>query len=186
MDGNTDTTLKPCPFCGSEPIMRRGGRYGFWALCQHCGAALRMSDTEEDAANAWNRRAAKREDGNAAAMREAPVAVKEGVYTSDYGNRFAVVNVNLGGYRFVIHAGHTGFYPHIKVKDQKEVLNRVMGELVDCINKGAAVLAKPPRNCDRTKGEAEELFKERFGRPWTQAEDELAAWLFAPAEGGAP
>lgn len=41
-----------------------------------------------------------------------------------------------------------------------------------------AALAAQPRNCDRTKDEAEDLFKERFGRPWTQTEDELAAWLF--------
>ena len=47
-----------------------------------------------------------------------------------------------------------------------------------------AALAAPDRNCDRTKDEAEELFKARFGRPWTQTEDELAAFLFAPAEGG--
>ena len=46
-----------------------------------------------------------------------------------------------------------------------------------------AALAAPDRNCDRTKDEAEELFKARFGRPWTQTEDELAAFLFAPAEG---
>lgn len=84
-----------------------------------------------------------------ASTHEAPVAVKNGVYTGNYGNRFAVVNVNLGGYRFRLHADHTGFYPHIKVKDQKEVLNRVIDELVDCINKGAAALSEPPRNCDR-------------------------------------
>ena len=49
----------------------------------------------------------------------------------------------------------------------------------------SAALAAPARNCDRTKDEAENLFKNRFGRPWTQTEDELAAWLFDLAEGGA-
>lgn len=63
--------LLPCPFCGFEPVMRRGGRYGFWALCPHCGAALRMSDTEADAARNWNRRATQAQtsamqSGNAA------------------------------------------------------------------------------------------------------------------------
>lgn len=48
-----------------------------------------------------------------------------------------------------------------------------------------AALAAPARNCDRTKDEAESAFKAKFGRPWNTAEDELASWLFAPAEGGA-
>ena len=56
----------------------------------------------------------------------------------------------------------------------------------EIIHSGAAVervLAAPARNCDHTKDEAEELFKERFGRPWTQTEDELAAWIFDTAKG---
>lgn len=61
---------------------------------------------------------------------------------------------------------------HIRTRDEEEMRKRT-----------EAALAAPARNCDRTKDEAEELFKERFGRPWTQAEDELAAWLFAKAEG---
>lgn len=55
--GTNETTLKPCPFCGAEPIMRTGGRGGFWALCERCGAQLRMSDTKSDAVRNWNRRA---------------------------------------------------------------------------------------------------------------------------------
>lgn len=82
------------------------------------------------------------EQGNNAAMRDGLVAVKAGVHSGTYGNYFAVVDINLCGYRFALHADQTGFRPHIKCRDQKEVLNRVMDELVDCINKGAAVKAE--------------------------------------------
>ena len=57
MSDANETNLKPCPFCGSEPIIRHGGRYCFWAICKHCGASLRMSETEADAVRSWNRRA---------------------------------------------------------------------------------------------------------------------------------
>ena len=142
-------------------------------------------------------------DGNIAAMRKAPAAVKEGVYTGAYGNRFAVVNVNLGGYRFVIHADQSGFRPHIKVMDQKEVLNRVMDELVDCINKGAAALAAPARNCDRFDDELDAQL-EFLNEVWLISVDRdtmlerdridnwtremclgYAKWLMAKAEGSA-
>ena len=46
-------------------------------------------------------------------------------------------------------------------------------------------ISSPPRNCDVSKDTAEERYLTKFGRPWTTQEDELAAWLFAPAEGGA-
>ena len=58
----------------------------------------------------------------------------------------------------------------------------------EIIHSGAAVeraLAAPARNCDRTKDEADSAVKAKFGRPWNTAEDELASWLFAQAEGGA-
>lgn len=73
--------------------------------------------------------------------------------------------------------------------DSNGLLREIRGEWSDAtagqIADNNAALAAPPRNCDCTKDEAEDLFKKRFGRPWTQTEDELAAFLFAPAEGGA-
>lgn len=92
------------------------------------------------------------------------VAVKEGVYIGKYANCFAVVNVNLGGYSFRIHADQTGFRPHIKIRDQKDVLNRIMDELVDCINKGVAALAalpEPPSNAAAMREAQREYFRTR-------------------------
>lgn len=50
-----------------------------------------------------------------------------------------------------------------------------------------AALAAQPRNCDRSKDDAEAAFAKEFGRAWNTPEDELATWLFAKAEkkGGA-
>jgi hypothetical protein len=70
------------------------------------------------------------------------VARKEGVHIGPYGNCFLVVNMELGGFRFVIHSDQSSFVPHIKIMDQKERLNRVADLLVDCINRGADSLKK--------------------------------------------
>ena len=56
------------------------------------------------------------------------------------------------------------------------------GMAIDAITSIDAALAAPARNCDRPKDRAEDAFMAKFGRPWTTAEDELATWLFAPAE----
>lgn len=53
--------LRPCPFCGSVASMRHGESYGHWPLCARCGATLPLFHSEDDAANAWNRRAANAE-----------------------------------------------------------------------------------------------------------------------------
>ena len=56
--------LKPCPFCGSEPYLDRGGYLynkltdegatKFWVACCGTGQVL---DSEEDAIRSWNTRA---------------------------------------------------------------------------------------------------------------------------------
>ena len=38
------------------------------------------------------------------------------------------------------------------------------------------------RVCDLPRDEAEELFCNKFKRPWNTAEDEFAAWLYSPLE----
>lgn len=53
--------LKPCPFCGGEAEVFRGTTYGFHYLyeprCIKCECALGVYETEEQAIEAWNRRA---------------------------------------------------------------------------------------------------------------------------------
>ena len=53
--------LKPCPFCGGKGEIFRGTTYGFHYLyeprCITCECALGVYETEEQAIEAWNRRA---------------------------------------------------------------------------------------------------------------------------------
>ena len=49
--------LKPCPFCGGEAILLsnfRGAEY--FIECRVCTVETAPYDTEEEAAEAWNRR----------------------------------------------------------------------------------------------------------------------------------
>ncbi len=56
--------LKPCPFCGSKPQSRWNGCLipgaedcGYWGIdCIDCCNAQSHTDTEEQAADGWNRR----------------------------------------------------------------------------------------------------------------------------------
>lgn len=54
------TELKHCPFCGADDAEMRNA----WALndvyyvrCYTCGCTTELFDMEEEAAEAWNRRA---------------------------------------------------------------------------------------------------------------------------------
>lgn len=58
--------LKPCPFCGSKwanvkyvnnPFDRHHIYGGFAAYCDDCGATTKHFKTEQEAIEAWNRRA---------------------------------------------------------------------------------------------------------------------------------
>jgi DNA-directed RNA polymerase subunit RPC12/RpoP len=44
--------LKPCPFCGSERVMRWKGNIWETVYCDNCSAAI----TKADSITAWNRR----------------------------------------------------------------------------------------------------------------------------------
>lgn len=60
LDLKHEKTLKPCPFCGSEAHLHSGTE-DHWIICSNsdCAAALvaRSFSSEEEAINAWNRRA---------------------------------------------------------------------------------------------------------------------------------
>ena len=47
--------LKNCPFCGGTANIAKG-RIEFWAYCPHCGAKTEFYETEQAAADSWNRR----------------------------------------------------------------------------------------------------------------------------------
>ena len=49
--------LKECPFCGGHAEMWHG-EYdnGYYVICDECGALTEQAFTQEEAANAWNRR----------------------------------------------------------------------------------------------------------------------------------
>ncbi|WP_294482267.1 Lar family restriction alleviation protein [uncultured Ruminococcus sp.] len=52
----SDTKVKPCPFCGGKSRVHQylGKRY---ARCNKCKSYSAPYDTEEQAREAWNRRA---------------------------------------------------------------------------------------------------------------------------------
>lgn len=66
--------LKPCPFCGAEPVLSPDyfGRYDVRCLNTGCEImpSTRVYDKPEDAAASWNRRAdlPRRLDGTAVNM----------------------------------------------------------------------------------------------------------------------
>ena len=68
-------TIKHCPFCGSNDVHMYAGYDDYRDLfkeeyidrnihvvCKNCGAWTDYFDTEDDAANAWNRRAQDERD----------------------------------------------------------------------------------------------------------------------------
>ena len=61
MTDEREIELRPCPFCGNEPIMR-AVRFGFenedrhTVRCPECDFCIGWAFTEEEAAEKWNRR----------------------------------------------------------------------------------------------------------------------------------
>lgn len=58
---NEEIKLKPCPFCGGEPVLQEhvfhGYRSTFGVVCLDCCCETRQFyDTQKEAADAWNRR----------------------------------------------------------------------------------------------------------------------------------
>lgn len=50
-----NTELKPCPFCGGNAEMKSYTM--FWVVCDDCLSETTVYSTEEEAIEAWNRRA---------------------------------------------------------------------------------------------------------------------------------
>lgn len=58
MDGGKRMSeeLKPCPFCGGNNLSVEGITF-YWVECIDCNASISGHETEEQAIEAWNRRA---------------------------------------------------------------------------------------------------------------------------------
>lgn len=64
---------------------------------------------------------------------------------------------------------HTPCEPH--TKERQDIIERI----------NTALVFAPARNCDRGREAAEDAFTAEFGRPWTEEEARVAAWLFEEA-----
>ncbi len=64
------------------------------------------------------------------------IAKKQGVYVGNYGNCFFAIDVNVGGFRFLLHCDQSSVSPHIKVKEQKAKLNQLADLVVSLLNIG--------------------------------------------------
>lgn len=68
--------LKPCPFCGGEvrihsKVLAEGFGSGYWAVCDECGKGDTLPhESEEEAAAAWNARAAVTDEQFAVAVHD--------------------------------------------------------------------------------------------------------------------
>ena len=68
--------LKVCPFCGGDArihskVLAEGFDSGYWAVCDECGKGDTLShESEEDAAAAWNARAAVADEQLAMAVHD--------------------------------------------------------------------------------------------------------------------
>lgn len=49
--------LKPCPFCGSENIEKRGHDINYYIECAGCRATTSICTSRDESIRAWNRRA---------------------------------------------------------------------------------------------------------------------------------
>ena len=54
-----EAELKPCPFCGGEPILIKNGVGNYQVACDNCEVRqyAYAHKSKEDASEAWNRRA---------------------------------------------------------------------------------------------------------------------------------
>jgi len=53
-----DNDKKPCPHCGGEPVSARDTTFGrYWIFCKKCLASSNRYESEEQAIEAWNKRA---------------------------------------------------------------------------------------------------------------------------------
>lgn len=74
----SEIKLKPCPFCGGEALLESeadptyaptfydpgcaNASVVWWCKCVECGATVALQESEQNAAEAWNRRAGERDE----------------------------------------------------------------------------------------------------------------------------
>ncbi len=58
----TSDNLKPCPFCGSLPVLNHCGFSDFWVECYICETWTGNFETEIEAINAWEKGIFKEEE----------------------------------------------------------------------------------------------------------------------------